>query len=119
MAQVVRIRGIGAEGRHGARAGERDDSQPFVVDLEVEVDATDDDLATTADYRIIVEAVRELIGSESWALIETIAGQVASAVAGLPGVRRCRATVHKPHAADRLAVDDISAEAEATREGPG
>ncbi|MDQ4006188.1 MAG: dihydroneopterin aldolase [Actinomycetota bacterium] len=119
MGQVVRITGINAEGRHGARAGERDDSQPFVVDLVVEVDAGDDDLGTTADYRTIVEAVRELIATESWALIETIAGSVATKVAGLPGVRRCRATVHKPGAADRLSVGDISAEAEATARGPG
>ena len=117
MGEVVRIRGIQTEGRHGARDGERDDSQPFVVDLEIEVDATDDDLATTADYRTIVEAVQDLIATESWALIETIAGHVAAAVAGIPGVSRCRAIVHKPRAADRLEVNDISAEAEARGTG--
>jgi dihydroneopterin aldolase len=119
VAQVVRITGIPTEGRHGARAGEREDSQPFLVDLEVEVDATGDDLATTADYRSIVEAVQYLIATESWALIETIAGAVASTVAGLPGVARCRATVHKPRAAERLSITDVSAEAEATPKGSG
>ena len=39
MPQVIRVRGIRAEGRHGASAGERDDPQPFEVDLDVEVEA--------------------------------------------------------------------------------
>ena len=113
MPQVIRIEGIDAEGRHGAREGERDHPQPFVVDLEIEVDARDDDLGTTADYRPVTEAVRDLVGDESFAIIETLAERVAARVASMPGVRRCRATVHKPGAADRLDVADVSATAEA------
>lgn len=100
------------EGRHGARAGERDHAQPFVVDVEVEVDARDDDLATTADYRPLTEAVRAVVRDESFALIESLAERVAEVVADMPGVRRCRATVHKPGAAERLDVEDVRATAE-------
>jgi dihydroneopterin aldolase len=109
--QVIRVRGIRAEGRHGASAGERDDPQPFEVDLEVEVEAAGDDLDTTADYREVVAAVRAVIEGQPVTLIETLAGRIADAVTGISGVRSCRAVVHKPRAAERLGVDDVSAEA--------
>jgi dihydroneopterin aldolase len=113
MTQTIRISGIRAEGRHGAREGERDRPQPFVVDLEVEVDAAGDDLGTTADYREVSSAVRAVIEDESHAIIETIAGRVAETVAVMDRVRTCRAIVHKPEAAGRLEVADVSAEASA------
>jgi dihydroneopterin aldolase len=109
MPQTLRIEGIRAEGRHGANAGERDAPQPFVVDLGVEIDAGGDTIEETADYREIVAVVRALIEEETHTLIETIARRVAQAVADLPRVRTCRAVVHKPAAADRLGVQDISA----------
>lgn len=115
MPQVLRIDGIRAEGRHGARQGERDRPQPFVIDLEIGVEAGGDDIGTTADYREVVEAVRDVIAGESHALIETIAQRVAGEVAALAGVRSCRAIVHKPAAADRLNVADVSAAASAER----
>jgi dihydroneopterin aldolase len=113
MTQTIRITGIRAEGRHGAREGERDRPQPFVVDLEIEVDASGDDLGTTADYREVTSAVRGLIEEESHAIIETIAGRVAETVAAMDGVRTCRAKVHKPEAAGRLEIADVSAESSA------
>ena len=119
MAQIIRLTGIRAEGRHGAREGERDRPQPFVVDLEVEVAPADDDLDATADYRAIVELVRDVVGRESFAIIERLAGRVAEAVASLPHVDRCRAVVHKPLAAERLDVTDVSAEADASAPGDG
>jgi dihydroneopterin aldolase len=115
MPQTIRIRGIHTEGRHGASGGERDAAQPFLVDLDVAVDALDDDLGTTADYRIVVYAVQELVGKESFALIESLAGRIAEHVLTIPGVRWCAATVHKPRAAGRLDVAGISATAEAGR----
>ncbi len=115
MSQTVRIDGIRAEGRHGARVGEREAAQPFVVDLEIEVEAVDDDLDTTADYREVIAEVRGLIERESYRIIETLAERVAEAVAAMSGAVLCRARVHKPAAAERLGVADISAEATAGR----
>jgi dihydroneopterin aldolase len=115
MPQTLRLRGIDAQGRHGASAGERDAPQPFTVDVDIEVEAGDDHLEHTADYREIVAAVRAVITEQSHTLIETIARRVADAVAELPHVRSCRAVVHKPAAADRLSIGDVSAEALASR----
>lgn len=114
MTHTLRIEGITGEGKHGASAGERDAPQPFAVDLELEVGVGGDEIDGTADYREVVAATRNVIENESHTLIETIAGRVADAVAALPNVRRCRVVVHKPAAAERLEIEDISAEAAAS-----
>ncbi|MGH2712264.1 MAG: dihydroneopterin aldolase [Actinomycetota bacterium] len=113
MPQIIHLRGIRTEGRHGASRGEQDAAQPLLVDLEMDVEALNDDLGTTADYRVVVYAVQELVAKKSLALIETIAEHVAEAVVEVPGVRWCKATVHKPRAAERLGAADVSASAEA------
>jgi dihydroneopterin aldolase len=117
MPQLIRVTGIQAEGRHGASRGERDAAQRFVVDLEVVVEAAGDDLSTTADYRELAVATRRVVEEESHAIIETIAERVAAAAAEVAGVLTCRAVVHKPAAAERVGVSDISAEATAGRLG--
>ena len=55
------LSGIRAEGHHGARIGEKDEPQPFVVDLDLEVEVYDDSIEATADYRDITDTVREVI----------------------------------------------------------
>jgi dihydroneopterin aldolase len=107
------LSGIRAEGKHGARKGEKDDPQPFVVDLDLEVDVGDDDIGGTADYRTIVEAVRSIVTEASFDLIESIARAIAESVAAMPRVVRARAVVHKPNAAGRLGIDGVAAAAEA------
>ncbi|MGH2683218.1 MAG: dihydroneopterin aldolase [Actinomycetota bacterium] len=109
--ELVRIAGIQADGRHGVLEWERDRAQAFVVDIELEVDAAGDDLTTTADYARIVPTVQDLVAGESYRLIETLARRIAEVVSGMHGVRSCRATVHKPEAAEGLGVSDVSAEA--------
>ena len=105
------LRGIRAAGRHGAGAGERDEPQEFIVDLELEVEARADVLEKAADYRELIEIVRKTVETESLVLLETLAGAVADAVRAVPRVRSVRATVHKPEAAARLGLLDISASA--------
>ena len=114
MPEVVRIAGIRAEGRHGVLEWERERPQPFLVDLEIEVDVAGDDLTTTGDYERIVPAVQDIVTGESYRLIETLARRIADVVARTNGVRSCRARVHKPGAAESLGVADVSAEAESS-----
>jgi dihydroneopterin aldolase len=113
MAQLIRLTGIRAEGRHGAADKEREAPQPFVVDVEVVVEAETDTLSSTADYRDVAAVVRDVISGESHVLVETLAVAVARRVAAVPGVLSCRAVVHKPAAAERLSLGGISAEATA------
>jgi dihydroneopterin aldolase len=108
------LSGIRAEGRHGARAGEKDEPQPFVVDLDLQVDAGDDSIEATADYRGITEAVREVVEHGSFDLIETMADAIARRVASMAHVSEVTAVVHKPNAAGRLGIDGVAAAATAT-----
>lgn len=117
MGAVIRLVGIEAEGRHGVPDRERERPQRFVVDLELSVEAREDDLASTADYDAVVPAVRRIVAEESHRLIETLARRVASAVAAMPGVRSCRAVVRKPEAAERLGLAEVAAEATAPEAG--
>lgn len=114
---LIRLHGIRCEGRHGVPDEERERPQPFVVDLEIEVEAGEDDLSATADYDGVLRVVRGLVSTESFHLIETLARRIAEMVASQPGAVSCRATVHKPKVAGSLGVEDVSAEAVAGRLG--
>ncbi len=107
------LSGIRAEGRHGARSGEKDVPQPFVVDLDLEVDVGEDAIEGTADYRGITEAVRAIVQTGSFDLIEALAWAIAEEVAGMDRVTRVTAVVHKPNAAGRLGIDGVAAAATA------
>jgi dihydroneopterin aldolase len=111
------LSGIRAEGRHGASTGEKDSPQPFVVDLDLEVEVEEDRIGDTADYRAIVEAVREVIQRGSFDLIESMAEAIARRVASIVHVTSATAVVHKPNAAGRLEIDGVAAAATATGEG--
>ncbi len=108
------LTGIRAEGRHGARTGEKDEPQPFVVDLDLEVEAREDSIEATADYRAITDAVREVVEQGSFDLIETMADAIARRVASIPQVVNATAVVHKPNAAGRLGIDGVAAGATAS-----
>jgi dihydroneopterin aldolase len=103
------LSGIRAEGRHGARPGEKDTAQPFVVDLDLEVDVTGDEIDATADYRGIIERVREVIEGGSFDLIESMAASIAGACLTFGPIERATVVVHKPNAANRLEIDGVAA----------
>ncbi len=107
------LSGIRASGRHGARLGEKDEAQDFVVDLDIEVNVGDDDIAGTVDYRGITEAVRAIVERGSFDLIESMAAAIAEEILALDRVTRVTAVVHKPNAAGRLGIDGVAAAATA------
>lgn len=107
------LSGIRASGHHGARPGEKDEPQEFVVDLDLDVIVSGQDITATADYRAIAEIVRAVIERESFDLIEVMARAIAAAVLGLDNVSRVTAVVHKPNAARRLGIDGVAAAATA------
>ena len=109
MTTKLFLTGIDCEGRHGANPGEKVAAQPFVVDLDLDVDATDDDIASTADYRTIVSTVRGAVDATSFDLLESLASAVAEAVLSLPRVVRVTAVVHKPNAARSIGIQGVAA----------
>jgi dihydroneopterin aldolase len=109
------LSGIHASGHHGARPGEKDETQPFVVDLDLEVNLGDDRIDGTADYRRITEAVRAIVEERSFDLIESMAAAIADEILAVDRVLRVTAVVHKPNAAARLDVDGVAAAATSPR----
>jgi dihydroneopterin aldolase len=103
------LSGIRAEGHHGARPGEKDAAQPFVVDLDLEVEVTGDEIDGTADYRGITERVRAVIEDGSFDLIEAMAAAIADACLAFGPIARATVVVHKPNAATRLGIDGVAA----------
>ena len=103
------LSGIRAHGQHGARPGEKDERQPFVVDLDLEVDAAEDAIDATADYRELVDAVRDLVETSSFDLIETMATRIAERLVAFDHVTKATVVVHKPNAARRLGIDGAAA----------
>jgi dihydroneopterin aldolase len=103
------LSGIRAEGHHGARPGEKDEAQPFVVDLDLEVEVIRDDIDATADYRGISDAVRSVIEDGSFDLIESMAAAIADACIAFDPIVRATVVVHKPNAATRLEIDGVAA----------
>jgi dihydroneopterin aldolase len=103
------LSGIRVDGRHGARPGEKDEPQPFVVDLDLEVEVEGDTIGATADYRQISDAVRTIVQDGSYDLIESMASDIADACLGFEPVRSATVVVHKPHAATRLGIDGVAA----------
>ena len=110
------LSGIHAEGHHGARQGEKDDAQPFVVDLDLEVEVGADRIDDTADYRGVSERVRAIVQEGSFDLIETMAAEIADACLAFPAVRRATVVIHKPNAATRLGIDGVAAAVTRPRE---
>ena len=103
------LSGIRVEGRHGARPGEQDEPQPFVIDVDLEVEVGDDRIGGTADYRLVTERVRDVVAEGSYDLIETMAEEIARACVGFDRVMRASVVVHKPAAADRLGISGAAA----------
>jgi dihydroneopterin aldolase len=109
------LTGIGAEGHHGANPGEKDEAQAFVVDLDVEVEVSGDEIGATADYRALIRTARQTVEREHFDLLENVADAVARAVLAHNGVVRATAIVHKPAAARSSDVQGVAAAATAER----
>jgi len=108
---TLELRGIVATGRHGVGPEERVGTQEFVLDLDVDVEPDSDALSATVDYREITHRARRVVDRRSFALVETLAAEVAAEIRAIPGVRAVRVAVHKPAAAGSLGVEDVAARA--------
>lgn len=119
MTDRIDLVGIEVFARHGVFDFEQEKAQMFRVDVSMELDlepaGVSDQLEMTVDYGQISEQVREVVGSESHQLIETVAQRVATTVLQHPLVDRVRVTIHKPEAPVAVALADVSVTVERSR----
>ena len=87
------------QGRHGVRPAERENPQEFKVDVEVDADLAEasrtDLLADTVDYTQLREVARDVIQGPSRKLLESLAGEIAGRIVGLPRVEAVAVRVAK------------------------
>jgi dihydroneopterin aldolase len=95
----IELRGMSFQGRHGVRPEERAQAQEFKVDIRVEADLTDavrtDRLDDTVDYRQLRYAAQEVIEGPSKKLLESLAGEIAEHILGLPRVHAVTVRIAK------------------------
>jgi len=92
-------------GRHGVLQEEQLTEQPFEVDLVLHADLSEaaerDELAATVDYSAMFDLVRAIVEDRSFALIEALAGAIATAILAATDPARVTAVevrVRKPEA---------------------
>lgn len=119
MNDRIELRGIEVYARHGVLPEEQEKAQVFKVDItaftDVAAPAETDDIADALDYSTLALEVREVVGSESHRLIETVAARVSDAVMGHSSVTRSIVTIHKPDAPIDMVFEDVSVTVERSR----
>ena len=119
MNDRVEIKGIEVYAKHGVLPHEQERAQVFKVDVTAYTDLTKpgqtDDLSDALDYSTVALEVREVVGSESHKLIETVAASVADVIMSHRQVSRAIVTIHKPDAPIDLVFEDVSVTVERTR----
>jgi dihydroneopterin aldolase len=104
MTDRIELRGMRFEARHGALPAEALESQPFDVDVVLELAlaeaGTSDDLARTIDYGDVFRRARAIVEhGPHVSLIETLAERIASdLLAAHPAATAVTVRVRKPRA---------------------
>ncbi|HEV3091401.1 MAG TPA: dihydroneopterin aldolase [Candidatus Cybelea sp.] len=96
----ISLRGVRAYGRHGWEARERQQPQPFAIDVDAEIDLaaaqSSDDLAETMDYAALHRRIVAIVERTSYALVERLAADVLEAIFDDARVARASVTIAKP-----------------------
>lgn len=119
MNDRIDLRGIEVYAKHGVLESEQEKAQVFKVDVTAYTDASrsaeTDDLGDALDYSELAMEVREVVGSESHKLIETVAARVADVVMSHSEVTMSVVTIHKPDAPMDMIFEDVSVTIERRR----
>lgn len=119
MNDRIEITGIEIYAKHGVLDHEQERAQVFKVDVSAYADLSrpgeTDDLGDALDYSTLALEIREVVGSESHKLIETVAARVADVILQHREVTRAVVTIHKPNAPIDMAFEDVSVTIERNR----
>ena len=113
MSDTMRITGIEALGYHGLFEVERQNGQPFIVDVELKLDLSkagkSDDLIDSIDYNDVAILINNEIVGPPVTLIEALAENISTKILkAYPKVEKVKTTVHKPRAPISVAFGDVS-----------
>lgn len=104
MSDSIIIKGFKVSGRHGVSQEERDRDQEFIVDLECHLDLSAagraDRIEHTVDYMELIADIRQVVGTESYNLLEALGERLAQVVLARPFVDRAVIGLAKSQLAD-------------------
>ena len=111
----VRLRGLRYRSFHGVAAQERQLGQPFIVDVDLGLDAQpagqSDDLSQTVNYDDAANVIGGIVEGEPKHLIEAVAEEIAvSLLRRFELLQTVRVVVHKPAAPIDAIFDDVAIE---------
>ncbi len=108
---IVELHGLELYGHHGVLAEEREHGQPFWFDVELEVGewGANDRIEDAVDYRLVVEAVRE-VNARRFDLLEALASAAAETLAERFAVARVKVRVRKRPAGMPVEYTAVTAE---------
>lgn len=116
MTVLLELAGLEIRGQHGVEDSEREQEQPFVYDLELELEEpANDRIEDTVDYREVVELVRAVSENRQFQLLESIAAAVAEALLERFPLERVRVRVRKPQVQLGVPVEHTAASVERSR----
>ncbi|MDA8312381.1 MAG: dihydroneopterin aldolase [Actinomycetota bacterium] len=123
MTGRLEIRDLRALGVHGVLAHEREQAQPFSVDVDAFLDvaaaAGSDELGETVDYGALAAAVENVVAGTSFRLLEALAAAIARRVLDdHPAVARVEVVVRKVRPPIALDVGSIGVRVAQTRRRP-
>ena len=107
----IELAGLELFGYHGVLEEEKEKGQTFWFDVELEVGewGATDDLADTVDYRLVVDAVRE-VNEHRFELLEALAANVAETLIDRFAVARAKVRVRKRPSGMPLEYSAVTAE---------
>ncbi len=100
MSDRIVLTNLRFQARHGYHAWEHERPQPFEVDVELVLDlqpaGAEDDLTRTVDYSEVYEAVRQIVESTSFKLLEALAEAISHELLADFGVDEVVIRIRKP-----------------------
>jgi dihydroneopterin aldolase len=93
---IIELHGLELFGYHGVLPEEKENGQPFWYDLELEVGGwgATDRIEEAVDYRLVVDAVRE-VNERRFDLLEALAWTVAETLLERFAIARVKVRVRK------------------------
>jgi 7,8-dihydroneopterin aldolase/epimerase/oxygenase len=109
----IELTGLKAFGHHGVAEFERQYGQEFVVDVAIQLDASEaaatDDVSKTAHYGLLADAIVGDVKTNPVNLLETLVTRLAKLVLAFDSrIETVDITVHKPNAPIDHAFSDVS-----------
>ena len=108
---IIELAGLELFGHHGVLEEEKVNGQTFWYDVELEVGewGANDRLEDAVDYRLVVEAVRE-VNEKRFDLLEALASTVAETLVDRFAIARVKVRVRKRPAGLQVEYSAVTAE---------